>query len=327
MTFRTGIIGGGGIGAAHAKAYQASPQTELVGVADVTAELAKTAADRWQVAWSGTVEQLLARPDVDIVSICTPPSSHAELAQAALAAGKHVLLEKPIAASLEAADRLVAAAEASDRTLMVAHSHRFWAANVRVKQLLDEGAIGRLLSINDEIFSELRAGAGPLPWRLQKAIAGGGVVLDNGVHALDRLRWWVGAPAVKVFANVRTVEDKIDVENNGEALIVFANGVSATLRVSTTAIPEAGRCRAEFLGTEGAIRMETWGKVELAQRNQGWREVPFSGPDAFLAEVEAFCAAIQSKQAPPVTARMGREALALVQAVYDSSRSGQVVVL
>ncbi|HEX6971918.1 MAG TPA: Gfo/Idh/MocA family oxidoreductase, partial [Limnochordia bacterium] len=203
--FGIGIIGAGGIAQAHAAAYRRCAAAALVAFADVNAAAARSAAERHECT-ALSVDELLARQDIDVISICTPPDSHADLACRALEAGKHVLVEKPLTATLSEADRLCELSERPGAPMvMVAHSHRFWPANQKAKALLDEGAIGTVLSVSDDILAESRYDPANPPWRMRRAVAGGGVVMDNGVHAFDRLRYWLDRPVTAVSGYMWTV--------------------------------------------------------------------------------------------------------------------------
>lgn len=324
---RVGIIGAGGIAGGHAAAYLRRGDVRLVAVADVEQSRAQKAASDWGCE-ACSVEALLERRDVDAVSICTPPDSHAALTVQALQNGKHVLVEKPIAPTLAEADAMIAAAERSGRLLMVGHTHRYWPANRRAKQLLEEGAVGDLIAVSDEVLSRLRAEHGVVPWRLQRSSAGGGVVMDNGVHSIDRLAWWIGSPIKTVYAKVSTDLDPVDVENNAVGLFTCENGVYAQTRLSFTVPPAAGRCRTEFQGTRGVLTVETWGRIVLIREGQDPETIPYDASRSGLdLEIEDFIESIHRGREPLATARAGRAALEVVLAMYRSAATGGAVVL
>lgn len=322
-----GIIGAGGIAGGHVAGYRAHPDVQVVAVADVAAERAKEAAAKWGCQ-AVTVDELLERPDIHAISICTPPNSHKELAIKALERGKHVLVEKPIALDLAEADAMIAAATRAGRLLMVGHTHRYWPNNVRAKQLLDAGEIGEIIMVSDDILASNLVVDGQVPWRLQKAISGGGVVMDNGVHSVDRIKWWVGSAVDAVFGRVSTDIDAIDVENNALASFNFASGAYGQVRLSFTAPRGIGRCMTEFLGTKGALRVETWGAVTLIRHGADPVDMTVSGGRGGLElEIADFIASIQQEREPQVTAQDGRAALEMVLAIYRSSTLGQAVRL
>lgn len=334
-TIGIGIIGAGGIAAAHADAYRRCKRAELVAVTDASPQAAAAAAEKYSME-SLNLEAFLANPRIEAVSICTPPSSHGELAMAALQAGKHVLLEKPVTVSLDEADRLIAVARAAGSLkAMVAHSHRFWPANQKAKELLDGGAIGDVIMVRDDILSQMRVEPGRLPWRSKREVAGGGVVMDNGVHALDRLRYWLGRPIAAVSGRMWSVIPGSDVEDEALALLTFAatgsaveQGPAAQVRLSRTTPRVAGCCVAEFHGAKGLLRVETWGKVEISRGDADWETVPYDArPTAFDLEVEAFMASILDDRPVPVSLEEGRHSLAAVHAFYEAARTGRTVAV
>lgn len=321
------ILGAGGIANAHAAAYKAHPEARVVAVFDVDAQRAQAAAQKWE-AEAMSYDAILGDARIQAISICTPPGVHAELAVAALEAGKHVLVEKPIAPTLAEADRMIAAAKRTGRTLMVGHTHRYWPVNVRAKELIENGEIGELIMATDDALSTTRVQDGVVPWRLQKAVAGGGVVMDNGIHIFDRLSWWFDRPVESVFARTSTVLDDIDVENNCEAMLTFAGGAYATTRLSFTAPKHAGRCVAEFLGTEGFMSVETWGALTVVRHGEEPKVYPVDEQKSgMLLEIEDFLHCVRTGDAPRASATAGRFALEMVLAVYESAHSGSVVAL
>lgn len=322
-----GIIGAGGIARGHAAAYRALTGVTLVAVADVDLDKAKAAAENWGCE-ACTVDELMERRDIQAVSVCTPPNSHKDLSLMAFANDKHVLVEKPIALDLAEADVMIAAAKQAGKLLMVGHTHRYWPNNVRAKELLDAGEIGDIIMVSDDIMSDNRVTDGQVPWRLQKAIAGGGVVMDNGVHGVDRLRWWVGSPVQAIFGRVSTDLDPIDVENNAQAILNFASGAYGQLRLSFTTPRGAGRCRTEFLGTKGLLTVDTWGAVTLLRHGGSPEQVSVTETRAGLAlEIEDFIESITHDRAPRSTAEDGRASLEMVLAIYRSSELNEVVKL
>lgn len=322
---RVGIIGAGGIATGHASAYLKRSDVQLMAVADVDEDRAKQAAQTWGCE-ATSVDGLIERSDIDAVSVCTPPNSHAKLSMQALRAGKHVLVEKPIALDLDEADAMIDAAKQAGRLLMVGHTHRYWPANVRAKELLEEGAIGEIIMVSDDILSDNRVSNGIVPWRLRRHIAGGGVVMDNGVHSLDRLAWWVNSPVETVFGRVSTDLDPIDVENNALTTLTFANGAYAQARLSFTAPKAAGRCRAEFIGTKGMLSVETWGDLLLTRHGKGPESIAFDRSKTGLEmEIADFIESITQGTQPKTTGQVGRAALELVLAVYKSSEQRMAV--
>jgi predicted dehydrogenase len=188
------ILGCGWIALRHAAAAQQRGLPLVFASRDV--ERARTYARRFRgVAAYGSYEAALADPRAVGAVICTPHDRHVDDARLAFAAGKHVLVEKPIARTLEEADALIAEADAARRVLMVAEQFHFMPAFRRLKALLDAGALGELR----EIHLMARGFFGRSGWRLRPDLVGGGALIDGGIHYVHALRWW-GGGVRRVFA-------------------------------------------------------------------------------------------------------------------------------
>ena len=322
-----GIIGAGGIARGHAKAYQADERMKLIAFADVDPEAAKSAAEAFSVEACG-VEDLLEHRRIQAVSICTPPTSHADLAVAALERGKHVLIEKPVATTLADAQRIRAAVEkAGGLKALVGQSHRFWPANQAAKRILDRGLIGQVVTVRDEIFSSSEiAPGGPLPWRFRKDVAGGGVVMDNGIHAIDRLRYWLGREIESLEARMWNLTAGADVEDAAFITLSFAPRSRRSLRTSALInlnrrVPKAaGRCVAEFVGTRGSLWVETWGEVRWCTGDGQWRPVRYAkGTSALALEVKSFGDSILEDLPVAVSVDEATRSLEWVLRAYESA--------
>ena len=207
------MIGGGFMGKAHAMAYAAMPmffwpapaiphRKVVVDVTDGAAEEARRrfGFDEASSDWRAVV----ARPDIDVVDICTPNNVHAEIAIAAAKAGKHIICEKPLARTVEEARAMTAAAKAAGIIHMVAFNYRRTPAVALAKKYIDEGRIGRILNFRGTYLQDWSADEnGPLSWRFQKKIAGSGTVGDIGTHVVDLAHYLVG-PIAEVIAMTKT---------------------------------------------------------------------------------------------------------------------------
>ncbi|HEV8632651.1 MAG TPA: Gfo/Idh/MocA family oxidoreductase [Chloroflexota bacterium] len=325
---RVGLLGAGTIARAHAEGY-ARAGARVAAVAEVDRPRGRGLADELGAAWFADWRELLERGEVDAVSVCLPHSLHAPATLDAAAAGKHVLCEKPIATTLADADRMIAACRRAGVTLMVGHTHRFRLEHVVAKELLDRGEIGRVVQVRDAIWAGRADPRAPLGWRGARALNGGGVFMDNGVHAADRLRWWIGAEAAWVAAATGRAAEVVEGEDHGAALIGFAGGAVATLEQALVVPRGAGACYAQFLGSEGVLRVDTWQRLQIARGGGDWEEVPLPDdrPNGFDAEIQEFVAAARQGRAPSVTGQDGRAALELILAIYRAAETGQVVRL
>ncbi|QYF73116.1 Gfo/Idh/MocA family protein [Cryobacterium sp. PAMC25264] len=213
---RVALIGTAFMGAAHSQAWRTAPRffdlpcepelALLVGRSpETTAARAGTLG--WQ-DWSTDWREAVARDDIDVIDICTPGDSHAEIALAALAAGKHVLCEKPLANSVADAERMTAAAEqaAADGVLsMCGFSYRRTPALALARRFIAEGRLGGIRHVRASYLQDwLRDPDAPLSWRLDKALAGSGALGDIGAHSIDTAQWLIGESITSVSATMRT---------------------------------------------------------------------------------------------------------------------------
>jgi predicted dehydrogenase len=234
-------------------------------VVDVTEDLARKGAhqfgfDEWAVGW----ERVIARPDIDIVDIVTPNDSHRPIAEAALAAGKHVLCEKPLALSAEEARPMAERAAAAKGVSMVVFNYRRCPAVMEAKRLIESGAIGRALTFRGLYLQDWAMPAGtPWSWRFSARQAGSGALGDIGSHVLDIAQFLVGdvvavSAAAETFVRTRPnagTGDQlpVDVDDCTLALLRFANGALGTLEASRFSYGRKNHLGFEISGTKGAL--------------------------------------------------------------------------
>jgi predicted dehydrogenase len=337
------IIGAGTIAAVHADAIARLPGARLVAVTDVAAGVAQDFAAERGCAAEPTLDALLGRGDVDVVCVCVPSGLHAEVGVRAAKAGMHLVVEKPLDVSLDAADRLLAAAREAGVTMTVMSQHRFDPGLVELKRLIDAGALGRLL-LGEASTKWYRTQAyyDSAPWRGTWAMDGG-AMLNQGIHYADLLLWCLG-PAAEVTALCATQAHEIEVEDTALAIVRFASGAVGTLSATTAAYPGFPQ-RLVVTGTEGTVTVEDGQLVRAELRGgtvpggttpPGESGDPDSPPGAaadpaaldvasHAAQIADLLASLDEGREPAVTGASGRETLALIRAVYESSRTGRPV--
>jgi predicted dehydrogenase len=339
-----GIIGTGTIAAVHAAAISMLPDARLSAVTDVAAGAAADFAAARGCAAEPSLDALLARPDVGVVCVCVPSGLHAEVGVRAAKAGKHLIVEKPIDVTLEAADRLIAAAREAGVALTVISQHRFDPGVAELKRLIDDGALGSLvLGEASTKWYRTQDYYDSAAWRGTWAMDGG-ALLNQGVHYVDLLRWCMG-PVAQVTAVCATQAHRIEVEDTALAIVTFASGAVGTISATTAAYPGFPQ-RLEITGTEGTVTIEDGRLVRSALRSAAAgrspapagdpAEPPAGSPAADPAALDAavhaaqfadLLAAAAAGREPAVTAESARETLAVVRAVYESSRTGRPVTL
>jgi UDP-N-acetyl-2-amino-2-deoxyglucuronate dehydrogenase len=341
-----GIVGAGVIGAVHAEAVGLVPGATLAAVTDVDPGRAKALAATWDCAAEPDLASLLARDDIDVVLVCVPSGLHAEVGVQATAAGKHVVVEKPIEVTLAAADRLIAAARANNVLVTVISQHRFDAGLHELRQLLDSGALGSLLLgeastkwYRTQDYYDSAAWRGT--WELD-----GGSLMNQGIHYLDLLLWAMG-PAAEVTAICATQAHRVEVEDTTLALVRFASGAVGTVLSSTAAYPGFDQ-RLEITGTNGTVIVENGAITSRALVNDRLAELGVAtpattvtsateptatakpggiDPSSHAAQIAEFLTAIDNGREPAVTADSARATLQVICAVYESARTGRRVAI
>jgi predicted dehydrogenase len=320
---RFGILGSGFMGRTHAEAIlHLRDQAVLTAVAG--GRRAAALAQRCGVAEEPTVEALLRRPDVDAIVVTTPHHLHIGAATLALNEGKHVLVEKPLATTVEDCDQMIAAAGRAGRVLAVGYHQRFRPNNREARDLLHAGAIGRLLSAQISMPSQQPSGQSNFgsDWAWWNDPASVGHLINALPHGIDLLRWSTGAEIASVSALCRTLLPGLAVEDTTLALAEFTDGMIASLYSSRALLgpPFPGEgFRVRMVGSLGLIDLDPYDELRIADR-EGWRTVRKQPPvghgsadtafgiarmQAYHDQMRAFIAAIRGQDASSGLPRVG----------------------
>lgn len=339
-----GIVGVGMIADFHAKAIAEIPGTKLVGAMSRNGETAKAFAAKHGLPFAtDKLDELLARPDIHVICITTPSGSHLEPALAAIRAGKHLVVEKPIEISTERADELLQAAEAAKIKVSPIFQARFGEGARRVKAAIDAGRFGRLVLASAYVKWH-RSAQYYTGWKGTLKIDGGGALINQSIHAIDLLQWFAGMPA-EVFAwSTRRVHTGIEAEDTAAAALKFPNGALGAIEASTALWPGWAR-RIEICGEHGSVTLEddylakwdfrTPQPEDEAIRNAKLDASMRSGAGAPNAmthvghqrQIQDLVDAIRENRAPAIDGREARKAVALIRGLYASAASGQPVKL
>ena len=337
-----GLIGSQFVSSIHAEALRACPQAEIRAVASPSAGHARAFAERFAIPRHFTdYAEMLARPDIDMVVVGAPNDLHCRLTLDAAAAGKHVVMEKPLCLNLADADRMIAACRQARVKLMYAEELCFAPKYVRLKKLLDSGALGR-----PTLVKQSEKHDGPHAdhfWNVDRS--GGGVTMDRGCHAVEVFRWMLGRPPIKsVYAQMSTSVhgEKTRGEDNAILILEFEGGATAIAEESWTK-PGGMDDRAEVYGTHGVAyadllhgnAIETYSAVgydyavEKAGSTKGWSFTIYEEAwnYGFHGEMAHFVDCVQNDRKPLVTGEDGRAVLEVLMAAYESARTGGKVAL
>ena len=324
-----GIIGAGAYGAQHAEALKALPDARLIAASRTNAAALAEFSDRFGVRGYTDYRDLLADPEITIVVIATPHHQHTAIAEAAAAAGKHILLEKPMAPSLAECDHIIAAVRAANVKLMLGHVNRFAHSYRVAKQMIESGEMGSVV-MGTGAMQKFWFEPNRRDWHLDRA-RGGGVWLTVGVHPLDRLTWLIGSPIVSVSAQFGTHFHDMNADDTGMVFVRYANGAAGTV-ISTGYSIGAPKHSTELTCTRGMLTIDYAHGVQIG-RDDTWQVVPESKPqgswmhDSLVSEWRAFLDALDAGSEPPVSGEVARHIMAAAFAAERSSAEGREIRL
>ncbi|WP_437180062.1 Gfo/Idh/MocA family protein [Paenibacillus andongensis] len=348
---KIGVIGAGSISDMHFESYVKQADAELVAVCDLNRQRAEDKAAKYNVELIYTdYRELLANPEVDAVSICTWNNTHAEISIAALRAGKHVLVEKPLCKTVEEAERIQEAVRETGKILQVGFVRRYDTNAQLVKRFIDNGDLGELYYAK---ASCLRRLGNPGGWFADTERSGGGPLIDIGVHVIDLCWYLMGRPKpVSVSghtynklgnrANVRNLSfykaadynvDLNTVEDMANALIRFENGASLMVDVSFTLHAKKDEIAVKLYGDKGGVELEP----ELVLVTEMLDTILNVSPqtdsksinitEAFSQEISHFLSCCRTGNSPISPVEDGLTMMKILCGIYESAAKGQEIRL
>lgn len=328
----------------HAQAIAATNGGKLVGIATRNAENAKAFAGKRGVSFITTsVEELVRHPEIQVICVTTPSGAHLEPALAAVRAGKHVVIEKPIEITTQRADELLAAAEKAGVQVAPIFQSRFGDGARTLKAALEAGRFGRLVLASAYVKWH-RTAQYYTGWKGTAKLDGGGALINQAIHAVDQLLWFAGMPVEVSGFKTRRVHTGIESEDTAAAVLRFGDGALGTIEASTALWPGWSR-RIEICGEHGSVvleddRLVRWEFREAKPEDEAIRAggatnalgSGASNPAAISFEghrrqIQDLIDALRAGRAPALDGREGRKAVALVRAIYESAESGRPVKL
>ena len=327
---RVGVIGAGVMGRNHVRVLRELGEVDLVGVADASLDAAVKVAAIHGTRGYASHKELFEREKPEAVIVAAPTNSHHALVVDALAAGCHVFVEKPIAATLEEADDLVARAATAQRVLAVGHIERYNPAVIELKRRLAEGQLGR-------VFQLTARRLGPFPQRVRDV----GVVVDLATHDIDVMRYLTGSEIVRVYAETRR-EVHTTREDLVSGLLKFDDGAVGLLQINwltpskireLAVTGERGMFRADYLTQDlyfhenAEVAEHNWQQITMLRGVSEGSMIQYAiqKREPLRSELEAFMRAIAGDTSGIVTGEDGRKALLLALALVESGEEGRVV--
>lgn len=334
-----GIIGCGMISNWHADAISEIDGAKLICVSDVNEKARADFAKKYNVNTYESVEDLLGNSEVDIVCICTPSGLHAPLAVQAANAGKHIVIEKPMAINLKEVDEIISACETNKAKMTVISQFRFTDAVCKLKDAIDRGILGKIV-MGDIYMKFYRSqqyydkGGWKGTWKMD----GGGALMNQGIHGIDLLQYVMG-PVKSVFAHIRTLARKIEAEDTASALLEFENGALGVIQGTTSIYPGLPR-RLEVNGDKGTIILEEdciakWDiegqnipdDINIGSTTSGASSNPAAiSVEGHIKQIGDMIDAVRNNRKPLVDQYDGRKPVEIIMGIYESSRTGKKVI-
>jgi len=342
---KVGIIGTGNISQAHIESYLTlKDRCEIVAMCDIYPERAHEKIKRNGlngVTVHSAHEELLARGDIELVSVSTPPQCHAEIAVNAMNAGVNVLVEKPMAASLAECDMLLETQKKTGKILSVMSQNRFFDNIQNVKEVLDADMVGRILHAQVDSFWWRGLSYYDLWWRGRWENEGGGCTLNHAVHHIDMMLWVMGRPESVTAVISNANHNNSEVEDISVAILGYPNGSLAQI---TSSVIHHGEEQQLIFQCENARVSTPWKvyanksqpngfpcgdtNVELENKlNEFVRERPSLKYTSFAGQIENVLTAIEKGGTPLVTGQDGRNAVELITAIYKAGTIGEKIFL
>jgi predicted dehydrogenase len=343
MPIRLAIVGGGFIGRRHAGAIAEVPAAELVAVAD-PAIAGKALADELGVPHHGDLRSMFANERLDGVIVSTPTEHHCQPTLAALEAGCHVLVEKPITATLEEAQQIVEKAAEGDRQVLVGHHRRYYSLVREAREIVQSGRLGRLVAVTGQWNLRKHDDYYSPDWRKTREA---GPVLTNLIHEIDTIRYICGE-VESLSADISQDVMGFEKEDAAAMVLRFRNGALATFLLSdrtpspwawefatgeTPDFPKSGQNTVRFMGTAAALDFPNLVLWRHGDETPDWNHtikqnrISHDLGDAFISQVAHFCGVISGHEDPVTTARDATESLKVTLAVFESARTGKRVLL
>ena len=344
--FGFGVIGSGTISDIHALAIDAIDGANLEGVYSINKSKSQAWAGKHSCTAYDTLDDLLKNPEIDIVCICTPSGIHHDPAIKSIAAGKHCVIEKPLEVTLEKCDQIIEAADKANVKTAVIFPSRFYEASIQIKKAIDEKRFGDL-ALGDAYVKWSRSDAyyNSAAWRGTWELDGGGALMNQGIHSVDLLQWYMGPVEYVQSVSANIKHKGIEVEDTIVATLKFANGALGTIECSTAVYPGVLK-RIEIMGTSGTAILEEsslikW-QFEQEAKEDDLITKAISGASvspggvsnpadiSFMGhkrQLEDMMHSIETGKTPLIDAMEGRKSVEIVLAIYESARTGKRVFL
>ncbi|MEE9395799.1 MAG: Gfo/Idh/MocA family oxidoreductase [Methylococcales bacterium] len=314
---RFGLIGAGAIAQSYLQAFKTTAEGKLVGVVDIRPDAARAMAEEASCESFTSYQALIDKCQCDAVIVCTPPSTHLEIVNFLTSKGIHVLCEKPLALDSKSAKEMLAAAERKDVLLSMATKFRYVNDVIRAKSIVESGILGEIILFENAFTSRVDM---TNRWNSDPKISGGGVLIDNGTHSVDLIRYFLGP-----IAEVQAVEGKrtqsLNVEDTVRIFVRTEKDVMGSIDLSWSLNKELDSY-IDIYGSQGVIRVG-WGESKYRQASsQDWVVfgTGYNKVQAFTSQIENFSRAIHKKEPLLTGADSAIASVEVIEAAYQSMK-------
>ncbi|SMO62719.1 Gfo/Idh/MocA family protein [Fodinibius sediminis] len=339
-TYGIGIVGCGNISETHAEAIIRTGRGQLIAAHSRTEQTVEAFSSKYDISGYTSFHEFLKAPDLDVVVICTPTGTHLDYGQAAAEAGKHVIVEKPIEITVARGQSLIDSCKDNEVKLAVIYQSRFIDDVKKMKELVDNKTVGDVVMASASVkwFRDQEYYSGS-SWRGTFELDGGGAVINQSIHTIDLLQWFVGGvKSIAAFKGTFTHEG-IEAEDNAVACLEFNNGAIGVFEASTSITPPQDRT-VEINGTKGTLLLEGDRLQKTLQDQSGEPKQDSPGDAAGAAsplagmtfknhknQYDAILDAFHSDTAPVVSGEDSLQSLAIVEALYTSADKQEVIYI
>lgn len=308
-----GVIGVGAMGYNHARVYYRLEEANLMAISDITKGTLAKVSKKYDAQGFVDYENILEMPEIEVVSVCVPTTHHYNVVMDAIDHGKHVLVEKPIAFTLNEAKEMVSAAKKKGVKLGTGHVERFNPAIQKAKELIENDVIG-------DVVSASAKRVGPFPPRIKDV----GVTIDLAIHDLDVMYYLFSEPVAEVYATMGSILEKCEFEDHAEIMTKFDSGITGILEVNW--LTPYKRRELEITGTDGIISVD-YIDQSIDVYGKFAQDVQINHEEPLKEEIRSFLKSIVNNEEPEITGEDGIYALRTVLAAMKSSREHAPVKL
>ena len=301
-----GVIGVGAMGYNHARVYYRLENVNLIAVSDVSERTLNKVCKKYDAKGYTEYADLLDDPEIEAVSVCVPTTHHHDVVMEAIAKGKHVLVEKPIAFTLEEAEEMINAAHEKGVILATGHVERFNPAVQKAKQLIDNDVIG-------DVVSASAKRVGPFPPRIKDV----GVAIDLAIHDLDVMNFLFDQSVEQVYATMGSILDKCEFEDHAEIMVNFEDDITGILEVNW--LTPYKRREIEITGTDGIISVD-YIEQSIDVYGKFAQDINMDHEEPLKEELSSFINTVATKSEPEISGEDGLDALKMVIAANRSSK-------